>query len=194
MIKIAILGLGTVGTGVVKVVEANTVPIQHKLGQPLSVKTALVRKLRADPYQHLMTENFREIEHDGEIRVTGAHVIMESRSHLVEPVTVRPVQPRGGVRFAAGERGLAAEQHLAAANQTGRIRLTLCRQHGIAAPAHMHRIDLAMLEPEAGLARGKQQRGVKTWAPRHRALLEASFGQRLPLRAAGFEAGFYMKD
>ena len=68
MIKIAILGLGTVGTGVVKVVEANTVPIQHKLGQPLSVKTALVRKLRADPYQHLMTENFREIEHDGEIR------------------------------------------------------------------------------------------------------------------------------
>ena len=69
MIKIAILGLGTVGTGVVKVVEANTTPIQHKLGQPLSVKTALVRKLRADPYQHLMTENFREIEHDGEIRV-----------------------------------------------------------------------------------------------------------------------------
>ena len=67
MIKIAILGLGTVGTGVVKVVEANTAPIQHKLGQPLSVKTALVRKLRADPYQHLMTENFREIEHDGEI-------------------------------------------------------------------------------------------------------------------------------
>ena len=55
MIKIAILGLGTVGTGVVKVVEANTAPIQHKLGQPLSVKTALVRKLRADPYQHLMT-------------------------------------------------------------------------------------------------------------------------------------------
>ena len=41
-----------------------------------------------------------------------------------------------------------------------------------------------MLEPEAGLARGKQQRGVKTWAPRHRDLLEASFGQRLPLRAA----------
>ena len=49
MIKIAILGLGTVGTGVVKVVEANTVPIQHKLGQPLSVKTALVRKLRFYP-------------------------------------------------------------------------------------------------------------------------------------------------
>ena len=82
MIKIAILGLGTVGTGVVKVVEANTVPIQHKLGQPLSVKTALVRKLRADPYQHLMTENFREIEHDGEIRVVVETIGgVEARGH-----------------------------------------------------------------------------------------------------------------
>lgn len=35
MIKIAILGLGTVGTGVVKVVEANADSIQHKLGQPM---------------------------------------------------------------------------------------------------------------------------------------------------------------
>ena len=69
MIKIAILGLGTVGTGVVKVVEANTAPILHKLGQPLGVKTALVRTLRSGPYSHLMTENFREIETDSEIRV-----------------------------------------------------------------------------------------------------------------------------
>ena len=69
MIKIAILGLGTVGTGVVKVVEANTVPIQHKLGEPLGVKTALVRTMRGGPYHHLMTENFREIETDSEIRV-----------------------------------------------------------------------------------------------------------------------------
>ena len=33
MIKIAILGLGTVGTGVVKVVEANTAPIQPSAGR-----------------------------------------------------------------------------------------------------------------------------------------------------------------
>lgn len=49
MIKIAILGLGTVGTGVVKVVEANTAPIRHRLGEPLGVKTALVRTLRKGP-------------------------------------------------------------------------------------------------------------------------------------------------
>ena len=55
MIKIAILGLGTVGTGVVKVVEANAAPIRHRLGEPLCVKTALVRTMRSDPYHHLMT-------------------------------------------------------------------------------------------------------------------------------------------
>ncbi len=69
MIKIAILGLGTVGTGVVKVVEANVEPILRKLGEPLAVKTALVRSLRPGPYHHLMTESFREIEADSEIRV-----------------------------------------------------------------------------------------------------------------------------
>ena len=69
MIKIAILGLGTVGTGVVKVVEANADSIQHKLGQPMAVKTALVRRFRSGPYQELMTDNFREIESDSEIQV-----------------------------------------------------------------------------------------------------------------------------
>ena len=69
MIKIAILGLGTVGTGVVKVVEANTAPIRHRLGEPLGVKTALVRTLRKGPYCHLMTDRFRDIETDSEIRV-----------------------------------------------------------------------------------------------------------------------------
>ena len=69
MIKIAILGLGTVGTGVVKVVEANADSIQHKLGQPMAVKTALVRRFRSGPYQELMTDNFREIESNSEIQV-----------------------------------------------------------------------------------------------------------------------------
>ncbi|MBR3640786.1 MAG: homoserine dehydrogenase [Oscillibacter sp.] len=69
MIKIAVLGLGTVGTGVVKIIEANTDPIRHKLGDTLAVKTALVRSLHAHPYRHLMVDDFRQIESDPEIRV-----------------------------------------------------------------------------------------------------------------------------
>ena len=45
MIQIAIMGLGTVGTGVAKVVTENARQIERKLGEPLQVKTILVLSL-----------------------------------------------------------------------------------------------------------------------------------------------------
>lgn len=69
MIKIAILGLGTVGTGVAKVLGLNTRQIEKKLGEPLEVKAVLVRHFRDGPYRQLMTDDFSSIENDPEIRV-----------------------------------------------------------------------------------------------------------------------------
>ncbi|MCI8802928.1 MAG: homoserine dehydrogenase [Oscillibacter sp.] len=69
MIKIAILGLGTVGTGVAKVVTENARQIERKLGEPLQVKTVLVRTFRDGPCRQLMTDDFKKIEDDEEIRV-----------------------------------------------------------------------------------------------------------------------------
>lgn len=69
MIQIAILGLGTVGTGVVKVVAENSRQIEHKLGEPLQVKAILVRRFKDSPYRQLMTDDFSKIEGDGDIRV-----------------------------------------------------------------------------------------------------------------------------
>ena len=69
MIQIAIMGLGTVGTGVAKVVEENAGPIERKLGEPLKVKTVLVRHFHDGPYRNLMTDDFAAIESDPEIRV-----------------------------------------------------------------------------------------------------------------------------
>ena len=69
MIKIAILGLGTVGTGVAKVVAENHRQIERKLGEPLEVKTILVRHFKDGPYRQLMTDDFSLIEQDPEIRV-----------------------------------------------------------------------------------------------------------------------------
>ena len=46
MIQIAIMGLGTVGTGVAKVVAENARQIERKLGEPLQVKTILVRHFK----------------------------------------------------------------------------------------------------------------------------------------------------
>ncbi|WP_312280746.1 homoserine dehydrogenase [Oscillibacter sp.] len=69
MSKIAILGLGTVGTGVAKVVAENDRQIERKLGEPLSVKSVLVRHFKDGPYRQLMTDDFATIERDDEVRV-----------------------------------------------------------------------------------------------------------------------------
>ncbi|BAK99352.1 homoserine dehydrogenase [Oscillibacter valericigenes Sjm18-20] len=69
MSKIAILGLGTVGTGVAKVVAENARQIERKLGEPLTVKCILVRHFKDGPYRQLMIDNFSHIERDEEIRV-----------------------------------------------------------------------------------------------------------------------------
>ena len=69
MIEIAIMGLGTVGTGVARVVSENAGPISRKLGESLRVKTILVRHFRDSPYRHLCTDQFDTIEQDPDIQV-----------------------------------------------------------------------------------------------------------------------------
>lgn len=99
MIQIAILGLGTVGTGVAKVVAENARQIERKLGEPLQVKTILVRHFKDGPYRQLMTDDFRRIEEDDDIQV------------VVETI--------GGVEAAYDytRRALAAGKHVVTANK-----------------------------------------------------------------------------
>lgn len=99
MIQIAIMGLGTVGTGVAKVVAENAKQIEHKLGEPLQVKTVLVRHFKDGPYRQLMTDDFSKIEEDDDIRV------------VVETI--------GGVdaAYAYTKRALMAGKHVVTANK-----------------------------------------------------------------------------
>ena len=69
MIQTAIMGYGTVGSGVAKVIETNAGEIRKKLGEVLNVKTVLVRRFRDCPYRARMTADFRDIEQDPEIQV-----------------------------------------------------------------------------------------------------------------------------
>lgn len=63
------MGLGTVGTGVAKVVSENAQQIERRLGEALQVKAILVRHFKDGPYRQLMTDDFRKIEEDEDIRV-----------------------------------------------------------------------------------------------------------------------------
>lgn len=69
MIQIAIMGLGTVGSGVARVISENSAQIERKLGETLQVKAILVRHFKEGPDRHLMTDDFTTIEQDPEIRV-----------------------------------------------------------------------------------------------------------------------------
>ena len=99
MIQIAILGLGTVGTGVARVVAENAKQIERKLGEPLQVKTVLVRRFKDGPYRQLMTDDFKRIEEDDAVRV------------VVETI--------GGVEAAYEytKRALSAGKHVVTANK-----------------------------------------------------------------------------
>lgn len=118
MIQIAIMGLGTVGTGVAKVVAENARQIERKLGEPLQVKTILVRHFKDGPYRDRMTDDFGRIENDPDIRV------------VVETI--------GGVEAAYEytRRALAAGKHVVTANKQlvaehGCELLSLAREKGV---------------------------------------------------------------
>ncbi len=72
MAKIAILGLGTVGSGVAEVLSKNAASIEKKAGEPVTVKYILGRHEYSDsPFGHLVVQDFSIIENDPEVTVVA---------------------------------------------------------------------------------------------------------------------------
>lgn len=70
MVKIAILGYGTVGSGVFEVVRRNRDAIINKVGEEIEVKYVLdLKKFENDPVTEVLTDNFENIVNDTEIKV-----------------------------------------------------------------------------------------------------------------------------
>ena len=70
MIKIAVLGYGTVGSGVVEVIEKNKDMVNKKSGEELEVKYILdLREFPGDPYEDKVVHDFGQILADDEVRI-----------------------------------------------------------------------------------------------------------------------------
>jgi len=70
VIKIAVLGFGVVGSGVVHVLDKNAKRISQNAGQDIEVKYILdIRKFPDSPYKHLFVDEFETIASDPEIAV-----------------------------------------------------------------------------------------------------------------------------
>lgn len=70
MIQVAVLGYGTVGSGVVEVIETNKADINKKAGEELNVKYILdLRDFPGDPYENKVVHDYQVIVNDPEVSV-----------------------------------------------------------------------------------------------------------------------------
>ncbi len=90
MIKVAIMGYGTVGSGVYEVIKTNQKSIDKKVGQELQIKYVLdLREFPGDPVMEVLTHDFEEILNDGEVKIVaevmgGLHPAYEFTKRCLE--------------------------------------------------------------------------------------------------------------
>ncbi len=70
MIKVSVLGYGTVGSGVVEVIQKNAELIKQRAGVEIVVKSVLdLRDFPEDPVQELIVHDFEEVKNDDEVQI-----------------------------------------------------------------------------------------------------------------------------
>jgi homoserine dehydrogenase len=90
MISIAVLGYGTVGSGVVEVINTNQASINKKAAEEINIKYVLdLRDFPGDPVQDKITHDFEDIINDPEIQIVvevmgGLHPAYEFTKRALE--------------------------------------------------------------------------------------------------------------
>lgn len=70
MIKVAVLGYGTVGSGVVEVFRVNQDTINKNVGEEVEIKYVLdLRDFPGDPVEKVLVHDFEEIVNDPEVKI-----------------------------------------------------------------------------------------------------------------------------
>lgn len=70
MIKVAVLGYGTVGSGVVEVIETNKAVIEKRINDSIEIKYVLdLRDFPGDPIQEKVVHDYEIIEKDEEVNI-----------------------------------------------------------------------------------------------------------------------------
>lgn len=70
MVQIAVLGYGTVGSGVVEVINTNHESINKKAGEEINIKYVLdLREFPGDPVEDILVHDFETIINDPEVQI-----------------------------------------------------------------------------------------------------------------------------
>ena len=119
MVQIAVLGYGTVGSGVVEVLNTNQKIIDKKAGQEIRVKYVLdLRDFPDDPVEKVLTHDFNDILNDPDVKV-----VVEVMGGL------KPAYDFTKQLLLAGKSVCTSNKELVAAH--GQELLTIAREHNI---------------------------------------------------------------
>ena len=81
MIQVAVMGYGTIGSGVVEVLETNKDKITEKTGKEIAVKYILdLREFPGDPHEAQIVHDFEIIEKDEEVEIVVEELKLPLRS------------------------------------------------------------------------------------------------------------------
>ena len=70
MIKVAVMGYGTIGSGVVEVLETNHDSIAGRVGDEIQVKYVLdLREFAGDPIESKIVHDYKTIAEDPEVSI-----------------------------------------------------------------------------------------------------------------------------
>ena len=105
MVKIAVLGYGTIGSGVVEVLEKNRSVITGRAGEEIAVKYILdLREFPGDPYEDRVVHDYEVIREDPEISV-----VVEAMGGVEPAFTFAKGAILSGKHFATSNKALIAK-------------------------------------------------------------------------------------
>ncbi len=104
--KIAVMGYGTIGSGVVEVLEINRKLIAERAGEPIEVKYILdLREFPGDPYESLIVHDYKTIVEDEEIGI-----VVEAMGGVEPAYTFVKEMLEAGKHVATSNKNLVAEK------------------------------------------------------------------------------------
>jgi homoserine dehydrogenase len=104
--KIAVMGYGTIGSGVVEVLEINRDLITKRAGEPVEVKYILdLREFPGDPYEDLIVHDYKTILEDEEVGI-----VVEAMGGVEPAYTFVKAMLEAGKQVATSNKNLVAEK------------------------------------------------------------------------------------
>ncbi len=118
--KIAVLGYGTIGSGVVEVLEKNKEVIAKRAGRPLEVKHILdLREFPGDPYEAKVVHDYEIIRRDAEVEI-----VVEAMGGVEPAFTFAKGALEAGKHFVTSNKALMAKH--------GAALLAMAQEKGLA--------------------------------------------------------------